>query len=460
MQNQHRSLFMERYGGWLFIAGFSLFPVVMWFATEDLSYAFSDAYSIFSSLGKVLALVGYVLFAINMLLAVRRQWLEHFFEGLNRVYIAHHITGGISLAFLLFHPFFLALRYVDTKLIETFGEAAKFLLPQAMNANGSFYEFQQAASINAGIIAFWGMVVLLILTFFIKLPYRIWLMTHRFLGVAFLFSLFHIITVDSYSNENMLMKVYLVGWGIVGIVAFVYRTLLGNILVKRSVYKVVRVMVEGPMTMIEIMPVKRPITFKAGQFVFIRFYFAESVGISTEAHPFSIASGPQENGMRLYVKALGDYTRQIAQLPSGTVAEVEGAFGRFVPAHYGNNDQVWVGGGIGVTPFLSMARSIYSYPQKIYLVYSVSTRSEMVEESVLREYLPERFPNFVFIPYVTDEQDGAFLTADFIEKQVGGLMDKEIFICGPPVMMKSLRRQMRAKGIKNSTIHSEEFTMQ
>ena len=43
---------------------------------------------------------------------------------------------------------------------------------------------------------------------------------------------------------------------------------------------------------------------------------------------------------------------------------------------------------------------------------------------------------------------------------MGGLGDKEIFICGPPVMMKSLRKQIRAKGIKNSSIHSEEFTMQ
>ena len=451
---------MERFGGWLLIGIFSVIPIFMWMASTDLTYAFSDAYSTFSSLGKILGFVGYVLFSINMLLAVRRQWLERFFEGLNRVYIAHHITGGISLAFLLFHPFFLALRYIDTKLVETFGEAAKFLLPQSMDANASFYAFQQAASINAGIIAFWGMVVLLILTFFIKLPYRIWLMTHRFLGVAFVFSLFHIVTVSSYSNESLLMKVYLVGWGVVGIGAFMYRTLLGNILVKRSVYKVVRVIVDGPMTMIEIMPVKRPISFKAGQFIFIRFYFAEVAGITTEAHPFSIASGPQENGMRLYVKALGDYTRQIAQLPTGTVAEVEGAFGRFIPAHYGSKDQVWIGGGIGVTPFLSMARSIYSYPQKVYLIYSVATKSEMVEEAVLREFLPEKFPNFVFIPYITDEQGGVFLGADFIEQQVGGLGDKEIFICGPPVMMKSLRKQIRAKGIKNSSIHSEEFTMQ
>lgn len=460
MTKQERTIFTERYGGWILIGLFCLIPVILWLIVNDLSYAFADSYSVFSTFGKLTGLIGYILFAVNMLLALRKQWLEHFFEGLNRVYIAHHITGGLSLVLLVFHPLFLALRYINNQMPGTVGEAAKFLWPRVLDTTLSFSEVQQAASINAGIIAFWGMVVLLILTFFIKLPYRIWLFTHRFLGVAFLFSLFHTITIESDTTQSMMLKVYLILWGIIGIIAFVYRTLLGNILVRKSVYKVVRVIVNGPMTMIELMPLKRPITFKAGQFLFISFFFSDALGISTETHPFSIASGPQENGLRLYVKALGDYTENIKNLQVGTVAEVEGAFGRFVPANYGNKTQVWIGGGIGVTPFLSMARSIYSYPQKIYLIYSVATRSEMVEEVVLKQFLPERFPNFVFIPYVTDEMGGAFLNATFIDQQVGGLQDKEIFICGPPVMMKSLRSQMRDMGVKNSTIHSEEFTMQ
>jgi predicted ferric reductase len=159
------------------------------------------------------------------------------------------------------------------------------------------------------------------------------------------------------------------------------------------------------------------------------------------------------------VKALGDYTKNIQALTQGTFAEIEGAFGRFVPARYGNSPQVWIAGGIGVTPFISMARSMHDTVSQVFLIYSVATRSEMVEEQILREFLPQNFPNFTFIPYITDERDGKFLTADFVEEQVGGLNDKQIFVCGPPVMMKSMRTQLRAKSVPNRKIHSEEFSM-
>jgi predicted ferric reductase len=128
MENSKDSHFMERYGGWSLIVLFSVvIPTVLWVVINGISDSFSTSYGVFSSLGKIFALIGFVLYAINLLLAVKRQWLENFFEGLNRVYIAHHITGGISLALLVFHPFFLAVRYIDVKVAETFGESARFL---------------------------------------------------------------------------------------------------------------------------------------------------------------------------------------------------------------------------------------------------------------------------------------------------------------------------------------------
>ena len=67
-------------------------------------------------------------------------------------------------------------------------------------------------------------------------------------------------------------------------------------------------------------------------------------------------------------------------------------------------------------------------------------------------------PSFRYFPYVADEQDG-FLSADKVDEMCGGLKGKEIFICGPPPMMKSLKSQLKAKGVPNSKIHSEEFAM-
>ena len=453
-------LWLEKYGGWFLIWIFSTIPVILWFVLNGASTLTGSSYGLFSSLGEIFGLVGFVLYAVNLLLAIRKGWLENFFQGLNRVYIAHHITGGIALALLVFHPFFLALRSIDLKIIETFGDSAKFLWPRAIDTSLSYLEVQDAVSINAGIVAFWGMVVLLVLTFFIKLPYRLWLFTHRFLGVAFVFALLHIITINSDTTQSIVLKWYMIAWGIVGIGAFLYRTVFGGMLVKRIPFKVKRVIIDGPMTMIELMPIAKSMPFKAGQFVFIRFRWSEDKGIINEAHPFSIASGPQEEGIRLYVKALGDFTGSLHGLEEGAVAEIEGAFGRFTPARYGTAPQVWIAGGIGITPFLSMARSMQEMKQKVYLVYSVATKSEMVEPHVLGDFLPKNFSNFVFLPYITDEKEGKFLTADYIEQQVeGGFKGKELFLCGPPPMMKAMRAQLRAKNVPNGKIHSEEFVM-
>jgi predicted ferric reductase len=452
-------LWLEKYGGWILILIFCFIPVVLWAAINEVSTEFSTPYGAFSSLGKIFGLIGFVLYAINLLLAVRRRWLENFFQGLNRVYIAHHITGGLALVFVVFHPFFLALRYIDLKIIQTFADAATFLWPRGIDTTLSYLEVQDAVAINAGIVAFWGMVVLLIVTFFVKLPYRLWLFTHRFLGVAFAFALLHILLISSDTSQSALLKWYLITWGIIGLGAFLYRTVFGGMFVRRSAYKVVETVSADSITRIELTPIEKPMDYKSGQFVFIRFLWSGEDGIISEFHPFSIASSPHEKTLRLYVKSLGDFTASLPKLKAETVAEIEGAFGRFSPARYGTAPQVWIAGGIGITPFLSMARSLYDTPQNIYLIYSVRTRSEMVEAKVLSEFIPKNYSNFKFIPYITDEQDGKFLDSDFIEKAVDGFTGKEIFLCGPPPMMKSMKSQLHDKGVKKSKIHSEEFAM-
>jgi predicted ferric reductase len=106
-----------------------------------------------------------------------------------------------------------------------------------------------------------------------------------------------------------------------------------------------------------------------------------------------------------------------------------------------------------------MVNSLHQLPKEIHLIYSVKTRSEMIEKSVLKNYLPKQFKNFTFVPYITDEQDGEYLDVEFIEKLVGELKNKEIFLCGPPSMMNSLKVQLREKGVGKHKIHSEEFTI-
>ncbi len=451
----------ERWGGWGIIILASFIPVVRWFMLEGFSDRFSTVQSTLVAFGQVTGIIGFILYAINMVLSIRMRWLESLFGGLNRVYIAHHITGGLAFICILFHPLFLAIRYIELSTLSTLKDAGEFLLPKSLRFDGSYYELQEAVAINNGIISFVLTVALLILTFFIKLPYRIWLYTHKFLGIAFVFGGLHTIMVSSDVYGDAFLKVYMALWLILGVIAYLYRTILGNLFVRRAPYKVESVdTMSGGVIHINLIPMKKPIDFLAGQFVFIRFLWSNDKGVSNEAHPFSIASSPNEPSgqLRLFVKSLGDYTSTLKNIQKGTIAEVEGAFGKFIPQRYSMNPQIWIAGGIGITPFLSAARSFSKDSPPVAMFYSVQTRSELIDQEVLTEYLPKYYSQFSYFPYVNEEQDG-FLNAQYINEHAK-LINADIFLCGPPPMMKAMRSQLRALGVPNSRIHSEEFSMQ
>ncbi len=178
--------------GWFLILYFAVLPVVWWLTLNPISGYFSSAYETFSTLGKISGMLGLMLYAINFLLATRLKFLESLFGGLNRVYIAHHVAGGLALIFVLLHPVFLTVRLLNLDDLASFKWAAKFLLPDFSSPQGSYLGRSYNLAVDAGIVAFWGMVVLLVITFFVKLPYKVWLFIHRFLGPAFLLAGLHV----------------------------------------------------------------------------------------------------------------------------------------------------------------------------------------------------------------------------------------------------------------------------
>ena len=101
-------------------------------------------------------------------------------------------------------------------------------------------------------------------------------------------------------------------------------------------------------------PVRKPLSFTPGQFVFLAL---GGTG-GWERHPFSVSSAPSDPRLELTIKASGDYTRELYdQLQPGVPAKLAGPFGGF-DYRQGGHDQIWIAGGIGVTPFLSWIRSI------------------------------------------------------------------------------------------------------
>src|SRR5258708_18606242 len=162
--------------GWGILIIFSISPVIPWyFAIVPFSLRFYSISQSFLTLGELLGLIGVAMFSLNLVLSTRLEYFEDFFGGVNNIYIAHHIFGGLAFILLMLHPLFLAVNRIYTSV----GSAAALFNPTL------------DISITLGIIGLGLMMLLLILTFFVKLHYQLWLFTHKFLGAAFFLGALH-----------------------------------------------------------------------------------------------------------------------------------------------------------------------------------------------------------------------------------------------------------------------------
>lgn len=135
-----------------------------------------------------------------------------------------------------------------------------------------------------------------------------------------------------------------------GLAGAAYKLLLYPFLSGHAEYRLVRVEPGVASVRLEAVPVGNGIGFEAGQFAFLRLLHP---GLR-EPHPFTIASaGGEGQPVQFVVRALGDYTQRLVDdAKPGMRAEVYAPFGRF--SRPGNGGfEVWVGGGVGLSPFIA-----------------------------------------------------------------------------------------------------------
>jgi predicted ferric reductase len=151
----------------------------------------------------------------------------------------------------------------------------------------------------------------------------------------------------------------------------------------------------------------------------------------------------------------GDYTRDLYdKLETGTPAKVAGPFGGF-DYRQGGHDQIWIAGGIGVTPFLSWIRSLDgSFDRSVDFFYSVGRESDALYREEI-DAVSARHPALRARTLDT-ERDG-FLTA---EKAMNGSpagADVWVYMCGPPPMMMALADGFRGHEVPASRVRWEQF---
>lgn len=415
-------------------------PIFLWATMQPLSARFGTNYLILTSLGQITGLAGLVVFSINFILAGRFAFMENFFGGVNKMYVYHQKTGKSALIILLIHPFLLT----ASQAVISLDAVATFLTPGP------------PWSRTFGTIALIILVVLVSITLYVKnsLKYETWKLTHKLLGLSLFFASLHVLLIPSDITINPFLRIYILGFAALAIASYLYRVLLGNWLIKRYTYKVTATKkVAKSVIEITLSPTNQSFSYKSGQFIFVRFLDKQ---FGREIHPFSISSQSGNGELTITVKQLGDFTRSLSKLRKGMQAQIEGPYGKFTFSNYPNKKQIWIAGGIGITPFVGMARELQSKDYKVDLYYSVKFKEQAAYLEELSR-LSKTNKNFRLIKRFTDAE--GLMDLAMIKKKSGSVTNKDIFLCGPPGMMRFFRKQFLLAGVQNSQIHSEEFAL-
>ena len=403
----------------------------LWFARQEALY--------------LSGLLSIAMMSLAMLLATRPAWLETPLGGMDRVYRTHKWAGILATGFALLHW-----------LVEMSSD----ILKSAIGREGrlpkekftGFLEILRDLGEDMGEWAIYLVLVMVAITLWRKLPYRAWRTLHRVMPVLYLMLAFHaglLAPGDFWSQPVGGLLALLLAAGVYGAI----RSLLGGVGRARLARGEI-VAVGQPaddITTVRCRLVSGWRGHRAGQFAFVTFDDKEG------AHPFTIASADHGDGLVSFeIKELGDYTRGLAgRLRPGQAVRVEGPYGRFdIARRDPHARQIWIAGGIGVTPFLAWLESMQADPGNApaaelhYCTRDLATDALAPRLKTLCATLPG------IRLQIHDARRGDTLKAEAL----GESRNSEIWFCGPRGLADALRSGLRAIGAR-VRFHQEAFEM-
>jgi predicted ferric reductase len=205
--------------------------------------------------------------------------------------------------------------------------------------------------------------------------------------------------------------------------------------------------------------------FMPGQFAWLALR-ASPFGL--REHPFSIASPPEwRPRLEFGIKALGDFSGGVAGIQPGERAWLDGPYGVFsIDRHPEAPAFAGIVGGVGVTPMLSMLRSMAERHDRrpVWLFYGnkgwddVAYREEL---EALRDRLDLRLVHILEEPPPDWQGERGFVTRELLERHLPAEHRAAMhhFLCGPPAMTAAAEAALRALGVPAWHVHTEIFEL-
>jgi predicted ferric reductase len=193
--------------------------------------------------------------------------------------------------------------------------------------------------------------------------------------------------------------------------------------------------------------------FRPGQYANVAFL---SKGLWAP-HPFSFSAAPNDRFLRLSIKAVGDFTRRVHELRPGAFVLIEGPLGAFTAVTSTPEKYLMVAGGIGITPIRALIESLVDAHRDIVLLYAAKTAKDLVFASELRAMTAHCHLVLSRGAAPADGYELGRVDRLMLERLVPDVRDREVFVCGPPPMMKVAIEALHALDVRGSRIHYERF---
>ncbi|NDL65685.1 ferredoxin reductase family protein [Acerihabitans arboris] len=388
---------------------------------------------------------GLAIMGLQFGLIARFRWVTKPW-GEDIIYHFHRRISLIALGLVVAHPLIL------------------FVVRPELLALLNFVEAPWRARLAA--ISTYSLIALIVMALWrvkLRLSYEFWHLTHIILAVvAVAAGLLHMAAWGFYLNDPLKRALWC-GLTLFWLSLLLYVRLVKPLFMLRRPYRVTRVKAErGDTTTLVMKPEGHTgFRFTPGQFGWLTLWNGP---FKITGHPFSFSSSAEvkDGRVEMSVRNLGDFTAKISQVAAGQRVYLDGPYGAFTIGHPADM-HVLIAGGIGITPMMSIVRTLADRGDKrpVVLIYgggdwdSLTFREEL---EALRARLDLTLVYVLARPHDSWTGEKGFINAGILRRHLPPPFDMhEYFICGPNVMMDAVENALSGMGVPMVKYHTERY---
>jgi predicted ferric reductase len=298
----------------------------------------------------------------------------------------------------------------------------------------------------------------------LKIKYETWHLIHVVLAlVAIVAGMVHMIGSSFYLVDPWKRSLW-IGLTVFWIALLLYVRLVKPLFMLRRPYRVAEVRKErGDTSTLVMQPDGHAgFRFSPGQFGWLTIWGSP---FAITAHPFSFSSSAAatDGRVEMTIRKLGDFTSNIPEVAAGQRVYLDGPYGAFTIGNPADM-HVLIAGGIGVTPMMSMIRTLADRSDKrpVILLYGVQEWDSITFREEL-EALKARL-NLTVVYVLSKPPAGwtgerGFINAEMFKRHLPPpYADHEYFICGPNIMMDAIEKALGEMDVPMSKYHSERYS--